>query len=97
MVAFAWYLDLNLLAYLITVTKKKSEINLISIKSVQKIVFFLFLDIKKYLLYWSLAIISFAVGKASESPTEFEALTAKPYSCPTSRSVTSYTLPVVEP
>ena len=44
---------------------------------------------KKHLLNWSLAIINLAVGRASESPTALEDLTANPYSCPASKSLKS--------
>ena len=44
---------------------------------------------KKNLLNWSLAIINLAVGRASESPTALELLTANPYSCPASKSLKS--------
>ena len=44
---------------------------------------------KKDLLNWSLAIINLAVGRASESPTALEVLTANPYSCPASKSLKS--------
>ena len=47
------------------------------------------LNVKKNLLNWSLAIINLAVGRASESPTALEALTANPYSCPASKSLKS--------
>ena len=48
-----------------------------------------FLNVKKNLLNWSLAIINLAVGRASESPTALEDLTANPYSCPASKSLKS--------